>query len=298
MTTAQPNYSRFQIWLLAARPKTLPAAVAPVLIGAAIAVADGHTHVWSFVAALFGALFIQIGTNFANDLFDHKKATDTADRVGPLRMTQAGLVTPLQMRNATIFAFGIAFLIGIYLVTRGGWPIVAIGLLSILFGVLYTGGPYPLGYNGLGDIFVLIFFGPVAVGGTYYVMSQSITTPALLAGISPGLLSTAILVVNNIRDIDTDKVGGKKTLAVRLGRKFSEIQYLVMVTLALIYPIVYFAATREHAFAMITVAAGVPAMFVARTVLAKKGAPLNAALAGTGRVLALYAILFAVGWLL
>lgn len=293
-----PSYSRMQTWILAARPKTLWAAVAPVVIGAAVAIDDGFFHVPSLIAALLGAIFIQIGTNFANDLFDFKKSVDTADRLGPLRVTQAGLVTPTQMRNATVLAFGIAFAIGIYLVYRGGWPIVAIGLLSILFGVLYTGGPYPLGYNGLGDVFVLIFFGPVAVGGTYYVMAQAITTEAILCGLSPGLLSTAILVVNNIRDIKTDSVTGKRTLAVRFGRRFSELQYLVLVATALIYPVVAFAITRTHALAMIAIAAAIPAIPVIRLVLKEEGAILNSALAGTGRVLAIYSALFAIGWLL
>ncbi len=298
MNSESPNYSRLQIWILAARPKTLWAAVAPVVIGAAVAIDDGFVHIASLVAALLGAIFIQIGTNFANDLFDFKKSVDTAERLGPLRVTQAGLVTPAQMRNATILAFGIAFTIGIYLVFRGGWPIVAIGLLSILFGVLYTGGPYPLGYNGLGDIFVLIFFGPVAVGGTYYVMAQTITTEAILCGLSPGLLSTAILVVNNIRDIKTDSVTGKRTLAVRFGRRFSEVQYLLLVAAALVYPAVSFAVTRTHGLAMIAVAAVIPAIPVMRLVLKEEGAILNSALAGTGRVLAIYSALFAIGWLL
>ncbi len=298
MNSETTRYTRRQIWVLAARPKTLWAAVAPVVIGAAVAIDDGFVHVASLVAALLGAIFIQIGTNFANDLFDFKKSVDTADRLGPLRVTHAGLVTPVQMRNATIIAFSIAFAIGVYLVFRGGLPIVAIGLLSILFGVLYTGGPYPLGYNGLGDIFVLIFFGPVAVGGTYYVMAQTITTEAILCGISPGLLSTAILVVNNIRDIKTDSVTGKKTLAVRFGRRVSEIQYLVMVAMALLYPVFAFAVTRTHGYAMIAAAAFIPAIPVIRLVLHEEGRILNSALAGTGRVLAIYSALFAVGWLI
>ncbi|MGB5105690.1 MAG: 1,4-dihydroxy-2-naphthoate polyprenyltransferase [Candidatus Zixiibacteriota bacterium] len=298
MSTAGQDYSRWQIWALAARPKTLWAAIGPVIIGAAIALDDGAFHAMSFAAALLGAVLIQIGTNFANDLFDFTKKTDTAERVGPLRVTQAGLVSPNQMRNATIITFGIAFLIGTYLVYRGGLPIVAIGLLSILFGVLYTAGPYPLGYNGLGDIFVFIFFGPVAVGGTYFVMAQNITASALLAGISPGLLSAAILAVNNTRDIETDAAAGKKTLAVRFGRRFSEIEFIVLVSAAGAFPVVYYIATRSHPYAAISSLAIIPAVFVARQLIAQRGAALNSALASTGKILALYSVLFAVGWLL
>ncbi len=296
MTSAKRTYSRSQVWILAARPKTLWAAAAPVIIGTAIAFYDAAFHVPAFMAALLGAIFIQIGTNFANDLFDFKKKTDTHDRVGPLRVTQAGLVSPSQMRTATIMAFSVAFVIGIYLVYRGGWPIVAIGLASILFGVLYTGGPYPLGYNGLGDIFVFIFFGPVAVGGTYYVMAQTVTPVALLAGIAPGLLSTAILVVNNTRDLETDQRTGKRTLAVRFGRRFSEVQYGLLAFGAGAFPVVYFVVTREHPYAMIASMVIIPAFLITRQLVRFSGAALNDVLANTGRLLALYALLFAIGW--
>ena len=296
MTSAKRTYSRSQVWILAARPKTLWAAAAPVIIGTAIAFYDAAFHVPAFMAALLGAIFIQIGTNFANDLFDFKKKTDTHDRVGPLRVTQAGLVSPSQMRTATIMAFSVAFATGIYLVYRGGWPIVAIGLASILFGVLYTGGPYPLGYNGLGDVFVFIFFGPVAVGGTYYVMAQAITPAAVLAGIAPGLLSTAILVVNNTRDLETDQRTGKRTLAVRFGRRFSEVQYGLLAFGAGAFPVVYFVVTREHPYAMIASMVIIPAFLITRQLVRFSGAALNDVLANTGKLLALYALVFAIGW--
>lgn len=298
MSIAKPTYSRWQIWMMASRPKTLWAAVAPVIIGGAIAVDADHKEIFPWIAALLGAVLIQIGTNFANDLFDFKKATDTEERLGPLRVTQAGLVTPAQMRNATIIAFALAFLTGVYLVVVGGWPIVAIGLLSILFGVLYTGGPFPLGYNGLGEIFVFIFFGPVAVGGTYYVMAKQFSIESLIMGISPGLLSCAILVVNNLRDIETDRKTNKRTLAVMLGKRFTQIEYIVLVLLAMIIPSLWFAFTGEHAFALLTLVAIIPAVAVVQTVIKQSGKVLNTALAGTGKVLALFSILFAIGWLL
>lgn len=294
--TAPQSLRRPQIWLLAARPKTLPAAATPVVIGAALAFADQAAHWPSLVAALLGALLIQIGTNFANDYFDHQQAVDTADRLGPLRMTQAGLVTPQQMRNATILAFSLAFLIGVYLVVRGGWPIVIIGLASILFGVLYTGGPYPLGYNGLGDIFVLIFFGPVAVGGTYYVSAQAITADALIAGLAPGMLSTAILVVNNTRDLPTDRAAGKKTLAVRFGRSFSVAQFGFLVMGAALVPILHCLVTAQHHGAMLASVIVIPGIFLMRTLAQREGEVLNETLADTGKLLALYGVLFSIGW--
>jgi 1,4-dihydroxy-2-naphthoate octaprenyltransferase len=290
--------SRLNIWLLAARPKTLPAASAPVVIGTALALADHAFNLTSALAALIGALLIQIGTNFANDYFDHKQGIDTAERLGPLRVTQAGLVSPAAMRTATASVFTLALLVGVYLVWRGGWPIVFIGLFSILFGVLYTAGPYPLGYNGWGDIFVLIFFGPVAVGGTYYVQALTIPDYVIVAGLAPGLFSVAILVVNNLRDLDNDRLAGKKTLAVRFGRTFTIAQYILCVTLAVMLPILLVLFFDGPIYSLIAVATALPAPVVVRQVMSRRGRPLNDTLAATGQLLLLYSVLFSLGWLL
>ncbi|RMF56518.1 MAG: 1,4-dihydroxy-2-naphthoate octaprenyltransferase, partial [Calditrichaeota bacterium] len=199
---------QWKVWLMASRPRTLGAAIAPVLMGLSMAYADMGLHMPSAIATLICALLIQIGTNFANDYYDFVQGADTGERLGPTRATQAGLVTPQAMKKAFIMVFSVAFLIGLYLIWRGGWPIFLIGVLSILFGILYTGGPYPLGYNGLADIFVLIFFGPVAVGGTYYLQTLQINGLVLIAGLAPGLISTALLTVNNLRDVITDRQAG------------------------------------------------------------------------------------------
>ncbi|MBD3258187.1 1,4-dihydroxy-2-naphthoate polyprenyltransferase [candidate division GN15 bacterium] len=286
------------VWLLAARPKTLPAALAPVVIGTAMAWSAGAFHLWSAVAAGLGAILIQIGTNFANDYYDYTKGTDTEDRLGPLRVTSAGMVKPSTMKTATIVVFALALLVGAYLVWRGGWPIVIIGLMSILFGILYTAGPYPLGYNGLGDIFVLIFFGPVAVGGTYYVQALTVTWPAIVAGLGPGLLSVAILVVNNVRDLDNDRAAGKRTLAVSFGRNFSVVQYVFSVVSAMLVPVVLSVLLDDHYWSLLAIVAIVPAIPAMQSVARDRGRILNNTLAATGRVLLIYSILFAVGWVL
>jgi 1,4-dihydroxy-2-naphthoate octaprenyltransferase len=299
MTANKPGYSWWQIWLLASRPKTLWAALSPVVIGGAMALDAGPVHPTAWFAAAMGAILIQIGTNFANDLFDYQKETDTTKRIGPMRVTQAGLVSPHQMKIATIAVFGLAFLVGIYLVYLGGWPIVIIGLASIFCGIIYTAGPFPLGYNGLGDIFVLIFFGPVAAGGTYYVMTSTITPLAILAGIPAGMLATAILAVNNLRDIDTDAAGGKKTLAVRCGRTFTRVEYLVMVLVAALFPVGHYIVTRDHAWAMLAALCLLLAIVPFRRVFTiTDGAVLNETLAATGRVMFVYSLLFSIGWLL
>jgi len=290
--------SRFQVWILAARPKTLPAAVAPVLIGTAMAFGDFGFHLLSALAAMIGALLIQIGTNFANDYFDHARGTDTEDRLGPLRVTQAGLVTPTTMKRATIVVFILALLVGVYLVWRGGWPIVVIGLLSILFGALYTGGPYPLGYNGWGDLFVLVFFGPVAVGGTYYVQTLSINLPVLIAGLAPGLFSVAILTVNNLRDLDNDRATGKKTLAVRLGHRFALHEYNWSLFIACSIPLVLGFLFVGKPLAMLAVLTVVPSLMAMRKVATVSGRDLNDCLAGTGRLLMIYSLIFSLGWIL
>ncbi len=285
------------VWLLAVRPKTLGAALAPILIGTAMAFAEGKGHAGAALVALLGALLIQIGTNFSNDYFDFIKGADTEERLGPMRATQAGLVTPQAMLRNFVFVFGLAVLVGIYLVYRGGWPIVIIGILSIASGILYTGGPMPLGYLGLGDLFVLIFFGPVAVSGTYYVQSLEISAVVILAGFGPGLLATALLAVNNLRDEPTDKKVGKRTLAVRFGPGFARVEYLTTFALALITPFVLAFITGVHWFACLSVLIIIPGRSAIRQIISGvQGIELNETLAVTGKLIIIYSVLFSLGW--
>jgi len=290
---------RIKIWIDAARPKTLWAALAPVLIGTAMAYSDGLMHIPSALVASFAAVFIQIGTNFANDYFDSRKGADQKDRLGPVRATSAGLVRPSVMRGAFMLMFLLAFLIGLYLIWRGGWPILIIGILSIIFGILYTAGPYPLAYNGLGDIFVLIFFGPVAVGGTYYVQTGEIVLPVILAGLSPGLISTALLTVNNLRDIYTDEKVGKRTLAVRFGLLFTRMEYLLALLIALcIIPVTLLMIEPHHPYILAGMLVFLFALPSIKAVFFNDiNAELNSVLATTGKILLIYSILFSLGWI-
>jgi 1,4-dihydroxy-2-naphthoate octaprenyltransferase len=294
--TIQP--SSMKAWLMAARPKTLAAALVPVLVGTAVAVAEGSFAAPAALAALVGASLIQIGTNFANDYFDHQKGADNDDRLGPTRVVQAGLISPEAVRTATGVTFGLAALVGGYLIWIGGWPIVVIGVASILSGLAYTGGPYPLGYNGLGDVFVFIFFGLVAVTGTYYVQALEWSTSALIASIPVGLLSTAILVVNNYRDIDTDRVAGKRTLAVRLGRMATRWQYVLLVLGAYAVPVAQWVIVGERSWILLPLASLPLAAFCVRDLWQKSGPALNPVLAKTAQLLALFGVLYAVGYVL
>ncbi len=290
---------RWKIWLLACRPKTLPAGIAPVIVGGAIAYGTGEFSPLPFVLALLGSTFIQIGANFSNDLFDFLKNADTHDRVGPLRVTQAGLVSAHEMKIATAIVFLLAFACGIYLVYEGGWPIAIIGLTAILFAVLYTGGPYPIGYHGLGDLFVLIYFGPVAVAGTAYVSSGIYSSTAAIAGLAPGLLSTAILTVNNLRDIDSDRKAGKKTLASRFGSRFAKFEYLVCLMISYMLAPAMCAAGIFPSGSLLTLAAVPLSIITTRKIFADSPPDvLNGALAETGLVLFLYSVLFTIGWLI
>ncbi len=216
-------------WLMAVRPITLTAAVAPVLVGAAAAGAKGDFRPLVFAATLAAAVLIQVGTNLANDLFDFQRGADTAERLGPLRVTQSGLIAPGQMRAATYVTFGAAAAIGLYLAVVGGWPILAIGVACIAAGLAYTGGPWPLGYHGLGDLTCFLFFGLAAVVGTYYLQAETLEAIAFIAAVPVGLTVTAILVANNLRDIDTDRRAGKATLAVLLGERYTRLQYALLV---------------------------------------------------------------------
>ncbi len=290
---------KLRIWIEAARPKTLWAALAPVFIGTAMAYSDGLMHIPSALVACIAAVFIQIGTNFANDYFDFRKGADRKDRLGPVRATGAGLIKPRVMRAAFIMMFLIAFLFGLYLIWRGGWPILAIGILSIFFGIMYTGGPYPLAYNGLGDIFVLIFFGPVAVGGTYYIQTGDITLPVILAGLSPGLISTALLTVNNLRDIYSDERVGKRTLAVRFGILFTRMEYLfTLLAASCIIPVILLMIEPHHPYVLAGMLVFLFALPSIKAVFFNEiNAELNTVLATTGRILLIYSILFSLGWI-
>lgn len=288
-----------KIWVMACRPKTLWAAISPVMIGSAMAHAAGGFHLPSALAALFGAVMIQIGTNLANDYFDFVKGSDRPDRLGPTRVTQAGFISPESMKQATTVAFALAFLIGIYLVYRGGWPIVIIGSLSILFGILYTAGPRPLGYVGLGELFVLVFFGPVAVAGTYFVQTLEVNGLVIIAGLSTGLFSVAILAVNNLRDIETDRLSGKRTLAVRFGRTFARMEYAGAVVIACLIPIVIVALKPDATWPLLPLLVlPLARPHIKQVFSTVSGKELNELLATTGRLLLIFSLLFALGWLL
>jgi 1,4-dihydroxy-2-naphthoate octaprenyltransferase len=293
-----PPGSRALVWIHAARPRTLVAAIAPVLVGTALAFAEGRGRFGPAAAALLGAIWIQIGTNLANDYFDARKGAD-AERVGPVRVTQAGWVTPRAMKRAIALAFGVALLCGIYLVTAAGWPVVAIGLLSIAAGLAYTGGPYPLGYHGFGDLFVLVFFGIVAVAGTYYVQALRVTPLAVGLGFPVGFLSVAILAVNNLRDLETDRRAGKRTLVARFGRRFGEGQVLFLLIGAFALPVVFVAMERLGVGALLCLLA-VPIAWRLMQRIRTRPDPVGwiAALGATARLLLVFGLLLSIGILL
>ena len=293
-------HAPLRIWMQAARPKTLPAAASPVLIGMALAYGDGGFHALSAGLALLAALLIQVGVNFHNDYTDFLRGADTEERVGPLRVTQAGLVDPQTMRWATYAVFAAAVAAGAYLMIRGGWPIVGIGVASIASALWYTAGRYSLAYIGLADVFVFVFFGPIAVAGTYFVQTLTVTAPAVLAGIGPGALSVCILLINNIRDLEGDRQANKRTLVVRFGRPFGVGLYAIGMFLAAGLPIGLALYTGAHWGAIAAtpvVGLAWPALQTLRTETTDPHR-LNPLLARTGRTLALYSLCFAIGWIL
>ena len=285
-------------WWLAARPKTLPVAVAPVLVGSAIAAADGRAAWLPALAAGAGALLLQVGANLANDVYDFEKGADTEERLGPPRAAQLGWLTPSELRAGTAFVFAAAALPGLYLVALGGWPILAVGIASILAGLAYTAGPYPLGYHGLGDVAVFVFFGCVAVCGTYWVQALTLPPRVIVASAAPGALATAILVVNNLRDTDTDARAGKRTLAVRFGKAAARAQYATLIGLAYaIGPALWLAGTAPAGVWLAWLSLPL-ALRLIEGVRRQEGPALNALLAGTAQLELVFCALFAVGWLL
>jgi 1,4-dihydroxy-2-naphthoate polyprenyltransferase len=291
--------SGVRIWLMAARLRTLPAAVAPVIVGTALAGYLGDFHVLRLIAALVGAIFIQVGTNLSNDYSDARRGADTEDRLGPVRVTAGGLVPPQRVLVATYVSFGIAVLAGVYLIAVAGPLLLLIGAASILAGVLYTGGPRPYGYEGLGELFVFLFFGIVAVAGSFFVQVRHLHWEAFALAVPVGLLAAAILVVNNIRDIDTDRRAGKKTLAVRLGRERTRVLYAVMVYGAYVLAPVTWLFGPLDAWLLLPFLSLPIALPLVRSVRNRTDGPaLNGALAQTGMLQLAFCMLLAAGVLL
>jgi 1,4-dihydroxy-2-naphthoate polyprenyltransferase len=288
--------SSARIWLAAARPRTLPAAVAPVLVGTSLGALDGSLRPLAFAAALVGAVLIQVGTNLSNDYSDARRGADTEDRLGPVRVTAGGLVPPRQVLVATYASFGAAVLVGLYLVAVAGWQLLLVGAASILAGVLYTGGPRPYGYEGLGELFVFLFFGIVAVTGSYFVQDERLPWEAFALAVPVGLLAASILAVNNVRDLETDRRAGKRTLAVRLGRERARRAYAAMVLGAYAtVPITWVAGSLSAAVLLpvLTLPLAIPLI---RTVGHRTDGPsLNAALSRTGLLQLLFCVLLSIG---
>ena len=294
--TRSPNVApgSLRAWILAARPQTLSAAFVPVAVGTAVAHVAGGVAWLPALAALLGAFLLQIGTNFANDVFDHEKGADTEARLGPTRAAASGLLTPRALYVGMIVSFGLALAVGVYLIAVAGWPILAIGVASILSGIAYTGGPYPLGYHGLGDVFVMIFFGFVAVCGTAYVQLDAVPRDAWIASVPVGALATAILVVNNVRDRVTDVHAGKRTLAVRFGRRAGEAEYLLLLVASYAAPIAL-AILHRSPWPLLPLLSLPIGIRLFRDLRRLEGAPLNATLAGTAKLLLLHGVLLAGG---
>ena len=282
----------WKIWWTAARPKTLSASICPVLIGTSLAEREQAAWWPAAAVAMIGAVAIQVGTNYANDYFDYFQGADTERRKGPTRAVQAGWVTPSAMRNAFLLAFAGLAICCVYLVSRAGWPLAVLGMISALCGIGYTASRFSLAYLGLGDLFVLVFFGPVAVAGTHYVQTLRLSSAAAVAGLAPGLIAVAILVVNNLRDIHEDAAAQKRTLAVRFGASFARWEFALCLLAAASVPVVLW---HFYAFRHIILLAELPFILAVPLIgllFRRDGRTLNPLLAMTGGLLMLYTAAF------
>jgi len=295
---SEPSGFEWNAWMLAIRPRTLPAAAAGVAMGAALAWRDGYFRLDAVLVCLLTALLLQIGSNLANDVFDFERGTDTAERLGPTRVTQAGMLTPKQVKIGMAVVFGLSAIIGLYLAWLGGWVIIILGVAAIISAIAYTGGPFPIGYHGLGDIFVFIFFGLASVAGTYYIQAGTVTSAVWWMTIPPGMIITAILVVNNLRDIENDRKGGKHTMAVRLGEKGTKVEYIASMGIAYFVLIPVAWSDLIPWFALLAWLSLPLAYQATRVVLTQRGRPLNMALAKTGQTALAFSLLFWVGLIL
>ena len=288
-----------KLWIQAARPWTLGVAISPILMGTVIAHTESGIQWLAALAALFGGIFIQVGTNLANDFFDFKKGADTESRVGPQRVTQSGLIAPETVRNGFIASFGIAFILGIYLVYLGGWPIVTIGLLALFLGVIYTGGPFPLAYYGLAELPAFLFFGPIACATTTYLQTGTWSTAALIAGSSAGFFSVALLSINNLRDYKEDRKVGKRTLIALFGRRFGVIEYGFSILTATLLPLVLWFVSPQHSMVGITAISSLMALHALRiAVNYKASAELYAVLKMTSKLQIIFTVIFMIAWVM
>ncbi|HLH76019.1 MAG TPA: 1,4-dihydroxy-2-naphthoate polyprenyltransferase [Candidatus Binataceae bacterium] len=301
--TAQAQAAAFRInparaWWMAVRVPTLPAAVVPVLVGSALAARDHRFSSAIFIAVLAASVLIQIGTNLTNDLADFRKGADTSERVGPIRVTQAGILSPRAVATGSVVSFGLATALGIYLAIQGGWPIVAVGVACVLAGITYTAGPWPYGYHALGDLICFIFFGLVAVLGTYYLYARALTALAWLLSLPVAALVTAILVVNNLRDLQTDQRTGKHTLATIIGRTGTQLEYFALLASAYLVVLIVVARREAQPWALLAWLTLPMAARLARELRAKQGAALNPVLKATARLHLLFGLLLALGLIL
>ncbi|NTV61163.1 MAG: 1,4-dihydroxy-2-naphthoate polyprenyltransferase [Chlorobiaceae bacterium] len=283
-------------WMLAVRPKTLPAGAVPVVLGSALAAHDAQFSLLPAFVALVCALGIQVATNFINEIYDFRKGADTHERLGPTRTVAAGIISEAVMIRVSVTLVAVVFLLGLYLVYTAGWPILLVGLLSLLFAWAYTGGPYPIAYSGLGDIFVFIFFGLTAVGGTYYVQAHDLNLSVLYAAAAPGFLSVNILLVNNIRDIQTDRKVGKMTLPARIGAERSRRLFVILTAAAYIIPVVLWLKGYP-VWVLLSLLSAPIAVTTVRELYSSEGVQLNNVLAGAGKLLTLHGLLFSAGFL-
>ena len=291
-----PLPASFRSWMLAIRPKTLPAGSVPVILGSALAAVHGQFHIVPAVVTLICALGIQVATNFINEIYDFRKGADTAERLGPTRTVAAGIISEKTMVRVSVVLTSSVFLLGLYLVYTSGWPIFLIGVLSLFFAWAYTGGPYPIAYSGLGDLFVFVFFGLVAVGGTYYVQTHAILFSVVLAAAAPGAFSVNILLVNNIRDIASDRKAGKMTLPARIGADWARRLYVILTVVAFLVPVLL-VVNDYSPWSLLSLLSLPLAFRVIRQLYASEGRELNHVLAATGKLMTLHGLLFAAGLL-
>jgi 1,4-dihydroxy-2-naphthoate octaprenyltransferase len=292
------NISSLGAWTLAIRPKTLPASISPVILGTALAISDGVWRIGPALAAMAGALLMQIGVNLANDYFDWAKGVDTPDRLGPLRVTQQGLISPERVRLGILVTFLLSAAVGAYLVRVGGWPILVIGVASILSALAYSGGPYPIASHGLGELFVFVFFGLVAVCGTYYVQTLHLTGTVFSFSLPVGFLITAILVVNNLRDIATDRRVGKNTMAVLLGEGGTRLEFIILLLMAYGVPIFLWVSGRAPVGVLLVIITVPMAVKLSRRIWRGEGASLNIARAGTANLTLAFSLILSLGLIL